>query len=930
MKRYQIVSVLSIIAIVLSFAVAPAGSALATNGAEHSIQARSGAGWSVGGVLSALKRYAPSFDLGENYDMRIRKVADADQVRVGDPIGFTIRVGNIATRTLANVTVNDQLDPSIGWTENSPWCEISESGLLTCAFGEMVPGQNETVHISAISTGDICGTLTNTATATADQRQPVQATATIDIQCAANVTLDKSPVTATITGGQIASFRLVVTSNGHVTAEGVTLVDNLPSLAGLSWSVDAPNAADCPISANVMTCSFGDMPTGTSRTVIVSSPTPTDYNGDIENTAVVSATNEDGDGGDDTDTGIITIVNGASLVLEKVADRDVVNGNDPIGWQLTVTNTSNSTATNVVLSDPLPAGVEWTEDSTYCAIDGSNLLTCNFGSLAAHASVSVHISGVSNASVCGAVSNTATVTAGNLTVPVTDSATVQVNCAPSLSVRKIAENNIVVPGAPIRFTITVANNGTALAQNVQITDTLPADASLSWSYENLSTGSCSIDDGLMICSFGDLAPEASASVQLVAAAGTQTCGTIVNTVTANAQNSRVVSDIVEVDVLCNPNVSVTKTPVMETIHAGVESEPAQFVIEVVSNGLGAAQNVMITDDLPTDRGLVWSVGSVTGGGSCAISSGVLTCDFGTLPSGATRSVVISSPTSPLRFCLPGADPFIGNMVTVSSSNEPVENLFDNSAYSKIIVACPAEEMCTFPDGYYQTNFNSGADPTHWSDTKITTAPNGTQTFLGDFGNQNLLFNYTDTDPNGHVQVMVSFDLYLLRSWDGNNTVRPNGEIVGPDIISVNLLNSADQVVKPLLYASFSNYNDEFGTLRFSQSYPLPYGQGARIIPRTGALRFNSLGYNFGGPRDTTYRLIFAFQHSDPNIRISIGDEGLQPLLDESWGIDNFNMRIMRCATAFSFSNGYYLPFISGGSTIPRQTIVNSDIRTDDR
>lgn len=929
MKRYQIVSVLSIIAIVLSFAITPAGSALATNGADHSLQARSGAGWSVGGVLSALKRYVPSFDLGENYDMRIRKVADADQVRVGEPIGFTIRVGNIATRTLANVTVNDQLDPTAGWTENSPWCEISESGLLSCAFGDMVAGQNETVHISAISTGDMCGTLTNTAIATADQRQPVQATATIDIQCLANVTLDKSPVVATVTGGEIASFRLVVTSNGYITAEGVTLVDNLPSLPGLSWSVDAPNAADCPISANVMTCSFGDMPSGTSRTVIVSSPTPVDYNGDIENTAVASATNEDGDDGDDTDTGIITIVNGASLVLEKVADRDVVNGNDPIGWQLTVTNTSNSTANNVVLSDPLPAGVEWAEDSTYCAIDGSNLLSCNFGSLAARASVSVHVSGVSNASVCGAVSNTATVTAGNLAVPVTDTATVQVNCAPSLSIRKIAESHEVVPGSPIRYTITVANNGTAAAENVSIIDTLPAVSSITWNYENLTSGACSIADGLMTCSFGDLAPGTSASVQLVAASGSQVCGLMDNTVTASADNARTVSDIVEVNVVCTSNVEVTKTPVQAVIHAGMGSEPAQFTIEVKSNGLGAAENVVITDNLPTDRGLMWSVISVTAGGSCAINSGVLTCNFGAMPSGTSALVVISSPTSPEWFCLSGENTVIENLVSVSSSNEDFAQQFDNTAMSSISVVCPSEELCTAPDGIYSNDFNtSSPGAAGWSNYKISTTPNGTQNFLGEFGNHTEYFDYVDTDPYGHVKIILTFDFYAIRSWDGDRVWNiQDNVLIGPDIFMVNVLDDSRQVSQPLLYSTFSNFSPRDSIPGITQSYPDRY-RAAEWDPKTGAMAINSLGYVFNGPRDSTYRFMFVFSHTSPNIHLSFGDGGLQSLSDESWGIDNFTIRMVRCATAFDYSYQYYLPyFVVLTQPAP---IYYSDIRTDDR
>ena len=55
-------------------------------------------------------------------------------------------------------------------------------------------------------------------------------------------------------------------------AKDVTINDALPTGAGVVWSED-PDVAACEIVANTLSCDFGDLAAGASRTVHVSSPT---------------------------------------------------------------------------------------------------------------------------------------------------------------------------------------------------------------------------------------------------------------------------------------------------------------------------------------------------------------------------------------------------------------------------------------------------------------------------------------------------------------------------------------------------------------------------------------------------------------------------------------------------------------------------------
>src|SRR5207247_5178 len=68
-------------------------------------------------------------------------------------------------------------------------------------------------------------------------------------------------------------------------------------------------------------------------------------------------------------------------------------------------------------------------------------------------------------------------------------------------------------------------------------------------------------------------------------------------------------------------------------------------ITASNSGAGEARGVTVTDTLPTNAGTNWSIDSANSDGGCSISSGVLTCNFGTLASGATRHIHITSPTT---------------------------------------------------------------------------------------------------------------------------------------------------------------------------------------------------------------------------------------------------------------------------------------------
>jgi uncharacterized repeat protein (TIGR01451 family) len=82
-------------------------------------------------------------------------------------------------------------------------------------------------------------------------------------------------------------------------------------------------------------------------------------------------------------------------------------------------------------------------------------------------------------------------------------------------------------------------------------------------------------------------------------------------------------------------------------------DPIGFTLTVSNSGAGDAHGVKLSDTLPTNPGLSWTLASQGSGwgGSCAISGGVLSCGPVTVPAGTTQAnstftVHITSATTP--------------------------------------------------------------------------------------------------------------------------------------------------------------------------------------------------------------------------------------------------------------------------------------------
>ncbi len=379
------------------------------------------------------------------------------------------------------------------------------------------------------------------------------------------------------------------------------------------------------------------------------------------------------------------------LALVKSAGAASVEAGSPISFTLTLTNSGDAPATGVTLTDALPAGpgLSWTVSPAVagCTISGSpQALTCSFASLAPSASVSVTVvsatqsaSGTVSTSTygghtpaptpsCGVYRNTGRVTASNHGAVSSNEAVTEVKCStPKLTLVKSAGAASVEAGSPISFTLRLTNSGTAAATGVTLTDALPVGPGLSWSVSPAVAG-CTISGSpqALTCSFASLAPSASVSVTVVSAtraasgtvststygggstpAPTPSCGVYRNTGKFTASNHGAAnSNEAVTEVKCTaplkPNLKVVKTADDDKVEVGT---PIGFTIKVTNAGPGVAQDVRLLDILQPGFGIEWELDEPVAG--CTLSTGIiqtLSCSFGDLPAGATRTVQVVSPT----------------------------------------------------------------------------------------------------------------------------------------------------------------------------------------------------------------------------------------------------------------------------------------------
>lgn len=553
-----------------------------------------------------------------------------------------------------------------------------------------------------------------------------QATHTfVNTRALPNVVVAKSASHSTVLAPfSSLEFTLTATNAGNAQATGVTISDQIDTdlaIVSATWDNDPGTAGGtgaCSWTAgNLVTCEVGALaasdgdttgaePDVATATITVNVPVAACPS--VANVATVSATNEGtAEAGDNTSNTVNVTVDCPDASVSKTATDPVILGGETATFSITINGGTLGTASDVTLSETVPAGFSWTVDGDVedCGLDdgdvlsGGTLISCNFGSLGASEQKTIGVEATTTLVACGAtITNTATIAVDGDTATSnnTSTATIDVEC-PDVAIAKSASSATVLAPGTLEYKLLVTNEGDSTAENVVISDdldddlTILGDVKYDLANDGTMDGDCTVAAGNLIeCEIGDLVVDATVSVTITVQVSSAACADdLTNTASVAADNEPVGlggnnDDTVNVTVDC-PDVSVEKTAADPVISS---TETASFSITVNGGTLGTASDVVLIDTVPS--GFSWTVGGDVE--DCGLADGdvlsggtLISCSYGPLEPNEERTISVSAATLATTCELT-----ISNTAEVSTDGDT--NTENDASTATVRVECPALEI----------------------------------------------------------------------------------------------------------------------------------------------------------------------------------------------------------------------------------------------
>ena len=332
----------------------------------------------------------------------------------------------------------------------------------------------------------------------------------------AGPSVSKTVSPSTVAAGQPVTFTVTV-SNPLASAITVSsITDTLP--AGFTYqgtfgagTIGAPTTSPTIGAGGAVTWTFGPatIPASSSRTLIFTANAST-VAGTYSN-SVSAATSY----GTLTAGGTQIGVGSPALTLSKSASLSTAAPGDPVTYTITYSNDSPVNVTNAVITDVLPAGLDYVSASnggSYAA--GTRTITWNVGNISSGTgpfTVTVAAT-ISNPYLSGAaipLVNTADISSTEASTS-SASSSVYVS-APLGQLRVQNQGNVsqLSPGGNVIYTLSYGNIGDAAANGVTLTDVIPTG----WSFVS-ATGGGTNASGTVTWNLGSLAVSATGSVTL--------------------------------------------------------------------------------------------------------------------------------------------------------------------------------------------------------------------------------------------------------------------------------------------------------------------------------------------------------------------------------------------------------------------------------
>ncbi len=558
-----------------------------------------------------------------------------------------------------------------------------------------------------------------------------------------DLNLSQALVTTTPNVNSPLTFRLTLVNEGDNTATNIVVTDVLPP--GITYSSNQPSAGSTYV-PDTGQWTIPSLAAGATATLdltgLLTSSTPQTNTAQV--TAVdqfdVDSTPDNSDPSEDDQASAVVTPLQINLALDKTVSNSRPNVGDPIAFTLTLTNSGNDDATNVVVQDTFPAGLFISGNDPASGSFDASTGQWTIPSLAAGQSTTLILS--STVVAAGNYTNVAEVIAAdqfdtNSTPNNNDRAeddqdqvSFQTQIA-DLSLEKTIVGQVSSIGDNVTFAITVNNAGPDPATNVSVRESLPEG--LTYVSDTTSEGDYDQDSG--IWTLPNVPVGTPVTLNLVAVVTTIGTKTNVAEIMTSDQSdpdstpgngaSGAAGDEDDID-------SVMLTPVTIDLELSKTTDtdrpiPGQvftYNLTVTNTSNDDATGVLVNDELPP--GLIFQSASVDE--TYSADTGVW--NVGTVPAGGTRTIAISVILDASR-----ADLFapISNTAEITATNEfdtdstPDNHNPDEDDQSSISVT-PANADLSLTKRVDNSTANVGEDLT-FTITATNSGPDPSGTFV---------------------------------------------------------------------------------------------------------------------------------------------------------------------------------------------------------
>ncbi len=732
----------------------------------------------------------------QSIDLSIVKTVDDSFPNEGDTINYSVVLANSGPDAATNVDVSDVLPAGVTFVSSAATTGSYSSGTGVWTVPSIAGATSETLTLTVTTNGGTGGsTILNTASVVAsDQADTVPGndsdSASLTVQ-GVNLSLAKTVDNPSPNEGGTVNYTIDLSNSGPHTATGIDVSDLLP--AGVTFVSSSATQGAYVSGTGVWT--VGSLTNGASASLDITATVDAGTNGStILNTASVSAIDQaDSNPGDNTDTATMT-VQSVDLSVIKLIDDATPNEGDVVNYTVVVSNAGPNTATNVQLTDLLPAGVAFVSSSATQGTYVSGTGIWGVGSIGNGGAATLTITASIDAGTGGtSITNTASVTASDQadSNAGNDSASAGLTVqSVDLSVAKTVDDANPSEGGTINYSVVVSNAGPDAATTVSVSDVLPAGVT----FVSSSATAGAYVPGTGIWSVPSVASAGSQTLTITATVDVATGGTTITNsaalVGADQADSNPANDSDSIDISVQAaDLSITKS--VDDANPN-EGGTINYTIVVTNNGPDATTNVAVTDVLPAGVSFLFS--SATLG---TYSSGTGVWSLAALAGSSSETLTITAAVDAGT-----GTTTITNTASVTASDQPDNNPANDSASTDITVqGIDLALTKTVDDGtpneggvviYTLEVANGGPDAA--TGVEVTDVLPAGVTFVAGSGSQGTYINGTGVWTVGAIASGSSATLNITATVDvgsGATTIVNSASITASDQADGNAANDSD-------------------------------------------------------------------------------------------------------------------------------------------